>query len=70
MAAPAADFLVGAELWQRRLPHLSAAERQTLSTGLQEQLRHPWGHVWLTTEDGTLNGPIVIKNRGPGDVTA
>jgi hypothetical protein len=63
---PCEGFFVWTELVERRLSRLSPECRQLAV--LVREFRTRGHEVWLTTTDGTLDGPLVIRTARPYNV--
>ena len=59
-------FFVWTELVERRLSRLSPECRHL--GGLVRDFRARGHEVWLTTADGTLDGPLVVRTARPDNV--
>jgi hypothetical protein len=59
---PCGGFFVSAALFEHRLPRLSEAERQTLAARVR-WFRAKGVEAWCTTPNGSVDGPLDIRER-------
>lgn len=59
---PCGDYFVSAALFEHRLPRLSEAERHTLASRVR-WFRAKGAEAWCTTPDGSMDGPLDIRER-------
>jgi hypothetical protein len=56
------DFFVSAPLFEHRLPRLAESERQALTSRIR-WFRAKGAEAWCTTPDGSVDGPLDIRER-------
>lgn len=61
---PCGDFFARARVVEERLPRLTTVDRQGLVLQIRAY-RATRREVWLTTTDGTVDGPLVIRIERP-----
>jgi hypothetical protein len=57
-------FFVWAPLWAERVRTLTALDRADVATQIR-RFRAMGHEAWLTTTDGTLTGPLVVRTQRP-----
>jgi hypothetical protein len=59
---PCGDYFVSAALFEHRLARLSEAERHTLASRVR-WFRAKGAEAWCTTPNGSVDGPLDIRER-------
>jgi len=61
---PCGGFFVRKAVGEFRLPHMTDVERQNLTFRVRS-LRVKNREAWVSTADGTVNGPLVVESDRP-----